>query len=196
VGDLVLACHPTAEEPAVMSTTISITEDNVLAALRGFLLGIVAAGVEVIDGQDNLVPEPLGDDFIVMTVLFQKRLSTNSSTYTDPGTNPGTRNYQQSKQIAIQIDIHGPASADNTAMIATLFNDQYACDVFKATGFDIQPLYCDDGKQMPFINGENQFEQRWIIEAVMQYNPVTVVPQDFADALDINIISVDATYPA
>lgn len=178
-----------------MSTTISITEDNVLAALRGFLLGIVAAGVEVITGQDNLVPEPLGDDFIVMTALFMGRLSTASSTYTDPGTNPGTRNFQQSMKIALQLDIHGPMSANNTAMISTLFNSDYGVDTVKASGFDISPLYSDDGKQMPFTNGENQYEQRWIINAVMQYNPVTSVAQDFIDELEVNIINVDAAYP-
>ncbi|AMM14242.1 hypothetical protein AX768_09185 [Burkholderia sp. PAMC 28687] len=195
MGHLVLACHSASEGFDTVTTTISITEDNVLAALRGFLLGIVPDGVEVISSQDNRVPEPERDDFLTMTVLYQSRLSTNSSTYTDPGTNPGTRNYQQSKKITIQIDIHGPASADTTAMISTLFNDQYACDVFAASNFDIQPLYCDDGRQMTFINGENQFEQRWSIEAVLQYNPITSVPQDFADALNVNIISVDATYP-
>lgn len=179
-----------------MPTTVSITEDNVLAALRTFLLSIVAAGVEVIYGQDNRVPEPLGDDFVVMTPLLMTRLSTNDSTYTDPGTNPGTRNFEQAIKSPIQIDVHGPASADNAAMISTLFCSEYACDSMKASGLDIQPLYCDDPHQMPFINGENQFEQRWIISAAIQYNPVTAVPQDFADALSVNIVSVDATYPA
>lgn len=179
-----------------MPTTVSITEDNVLAALRTFLLSIVAAGVEVIYGQDNRVPEPLGDDFLVMTPLSQARLSTNDTTYTDPGTNPGTANYERATRSMIQIDIHGPNSADNAAMIETLYRSEYAVDSFSTSGLDIQPLYCDDAKQMPFINGENQFEQRWIITAAIQYNPVTAVPQDFADALSVNIVSVDATYPA
>jgi hypothetical protein len=195
VAGLVLARDPTAEG-LTMPTTVSITEDNVLAALRTFLLSIVAAGVEVIYGQDNRVPEPLGDDFLVMTPLSQARLSTNDTTYTDPGTNPGTANYERATRSMVQIDIHGPNSADNAAMIETLYRSQYAVDSFATSGLDIQPLYCDDAKQMPFINGENQFEQRWIITAAIQYNPVTAVPQDFADALSVNIVSVDATYPA
>jgi hypothetical protein len=183
-------------EGLTMPTSISITEDDVFATLRTFLLGIVADGVEVIAGQDNRVPEPLSDDFLVLTQLGQVRLSTNSDTYTDPGTNPGTRNFKRATKSTIQIDIHGPNSADNAAMIETLYRSEYAVDSFKASGLDIRPLYCEDAKQMPFINGENQFEQRWIITAVIQYNPVTAVPQDFADALSVNIISVDATYPA
>ncbi|MDE1007007.1 MAG: hypothetical protein OSB38_15200 [Paraburkholderia fungorum] len=179
-----------------MPTTITVTEDNVLATLRTFLLSIVAAGVEVITGQDNRVPEPVGDDFLVLTPLGQVRLSTNSDTYTDLGTNPGTRNFQRATKSTIQIDVHGPNSADNAAMIETLYRSEYAVDSFASSGLDIQPLYCDDAKQMPFINGENQFEQRWIITAAIQYNPVTAVPQDFADELEVNIVSVDATYPA
>jgi hypothetical protein len=195
VAGLVLARH-SAAEGLTMPTTISITEDDLFAALRTFLLTIVADGVEVVQGQDNLVPEPNADDFIVMWSLGQARLSTNDSSYSDPGTNPGTRNFEQATRAMIQIDVHGPASANNAEMISTLFFSEYAVDSFKSSGKDISPLYCDDPKQAPFINGENQYEQRWIITAAIQYNPVTAVPQDFADTLEVNIVSVDATYPA
>jgi hypothetical protein len=178
-----------------MPATISITEDDVFATLRTFLLGIVAADVEVVQGQGNRVSQPLSDDFIVMTPISQVRLGTNTSRYTDPGSNPGTRDFMQPTRITVQLDIYGPASADYATTITTLFRSEYACDAFKAAGLDIQPLYCDDAKQAPFINGENQFEHRWIIDAVIQYNPVTSVPQDFADELNVNIVSVDATYP-
>ncbi|CAG4887976.1 phage neck terminator protein [Paraburkholderia saeva] len=179
-----------------MAVTISITESNVFNALRTFMLGILPAGVEIVQGQDNSVPEPQGPDFVEMTMISMPRLSTNEITYTDAGTNPGTRNAMQSIKARIQIDVHGPNSADNSAIISTLFRDEYACDAFAAVNPDIQPLYCEDPKQMPFINGENQYEQRWIIDAAIQYNAVTAVPQDFADTLDVNIVSVDAQYPA
>jgi hypothetical protein len=178
-----------------MPVTISILETNVFATLRAFLLGIVPAGTEVIMGQENRVPEPEGDDYVVMTPLFKMRLSTNHTTYTDLGTNPGTRGSAPDLAFHIQLDIHGPASGDNAAIIATLFRDDYAVQQFKASGFDISPLYCDDPKQMPFTNGENQYEDRWIITAVIQYNPVTQTPIDFADALEVQIVSVDAAYP-
>lgn len=178
-----------------MPTTISITESNLFDALRQFLLGIVAAGVEVVRGQDNGVGEPVGTDFIEMWPIAMPRLATNSDSYIDPGTNPGTRNSKQSIAAHVQIDVHGPNSTDNANMITTLFRDEYACISFAAINPDIQPLYCDDPKQIPFINGENQYETRWIIEAVIQYNPVTQTPQDFADAVQVGIISVDAAYP-
>lgn len=178
-----------------MAATISILEDAVFAALRTFLTGILADTVEVVKGQENRVGEPESDDFVAMTPLFRTRLSTNVTTYTDTGTNPGTRNSRAAFAFHIQLDVHGPNSGDNATIIATLFRDEYAVIQFNAQNPNITPLYCDDPKQMPFINGENQYEDRWIITAVVQYNPVTQTPQDFADELDISIVSVDAAYP-
>lgn len=182
-----------------MAATISITEKNVCAALRSFMLGFLASDVEVVRAQDNDVSEPQGPDFVMMNVISLPRLATNVDTYTDPaasgGTGAGTRNSMQAIKMGVQLDVHGPNSADNSAMITTLFRDEYACIQFAAINPDIQPLYCDEPKQVPFINGENLYEQRWIITAAIQYNPVTQTPQDFFDQVQVEIINVDAAYP-
>lgn len=178
-----------------MPVTISILESEVFTALRTFLLGILPAGTEVVKGQDNGVGEPRGPDFVELTQISMPRLATNVDTYTDPGVNPGTRNSLASMEMRVQIDVHGPSSANNSAIIATLFRDEYACIQFATVNPEIQPLYCENPKQMPFINGENQFEQRWIIDAAIQYNPITQTPQDFADQVQAQIVSVDAAYP-
>lgn len=178
-----------------MPATISLHESDVFTALRTFLLGILPAGVEVVKAQDNGVAEPVGPDFVTMNAITMPRLATNVDTYTDPGTGPGTRNSLASMAMHVQLDVHGPNSADNTAIIATLFRDEYGCNSFASVNSQIQPLYCEEPKQMPFINGENQFEQRWIIDAAIQYNPITQTPQDFAEAVTVQIVSVDAAYP-
>ncbi len=64
-------------------TTLSLTETQVLTALRSFLLAILPSGVDVIKGQDNRVPEPIAPDFVVMTPLTQPRLGTNAVSYFD-----------------------------------------------------------------------------------------------------------------
>jgi hypothetical protein len=48
---------------------------------------------------------------------------------------------------------------------------------------------------MPFFNGEQQVEFRWVIEAVLQVNTTVTTPQDFAANASIGIINVDAAYP-
>jgi hypothetical protein len=99
----------------------------------------------------------------------------------------------------VQLDVHGPNSANNAVIVEGLFRSEYGTTSFAASGqaggYDIQPLYCDDARQMPFLNGEQQIEYRWTLDLRMQINPIVRTQQDFATALDVNIIEVDATYP-
>jgi hypothetical protein len=242
-------------------TSLSITEINILTVLRSFLLAILPAGIEVIRGQDNRVPEPAAPNFVQMTPIFRQRLATNVDTYLDAvftgsiagnlmtitAVNPnftgqlsvgstifgvgvtagtivtalgtgtgglgtytvspsqtiasevlaaGTTSAMQETTVTIQIDVHGPASADNAQIISTLFRDTYAVDQFALSGFDITPLYASDPRQIPFFNGEQQVEERWIVDAVIQANPTVVTAQDFADQIAVGIVNVTATYPA
>ena len=57
-------------------------------------------------------------------------------------------------------------------------------------GRGCQPLYCDDGHQMPLINGEFQYEARWTIHARLQINPAISTPQEFADSLTPTLVEV------
>ena len=60
-----------------MSATLSLTEAQVLAQLRNFLLSILPAGIEVFRAEINRVSEPDGVNFVEMTPLLRERLSTN-----------------------------------------------------------------------------------------------------------------------
>ena len=64
-------------------TTIAPTQSQIQQVLRSFLLSILPAGVEVIEGQDNRVGEPESTNFVVMTPLFKERLETNHIVYAD-----------------------------------------------------------------------------------------------------------------
>jgi hypothetical protein len=103
----------------------------------------------------------------------------------------GQQQAQQSTEMVIQADIHGPNSAENAQIINTLFWDQAAFDNFKAASFEIAPLYSSDPKQMPFINGEQQYETRYILELRLQVNPIVGIPIQFATRLGpVDIIDV------
>lgn len=171
-----------------------------IAALRAFLLSVLPAGVEVIRAQDNRVPQPLAADFVVMTIIARGRLATNTVTYDDGWPSQAQeRHALQPTQVTVQLDIHGPESSNTVQIISTLFRDGYGCDKFTASGFDVQPLFCSDPRQAPFLNESQQVESRWTIDAVMQANPVVTSPQDFAAALQMNPIGavkeVDAEFP-
>jgi hypothetical protein len=115
--------------PRISTPALSQTESRALAALRAFLLSVLREETEVTAGQDNRVPEPIGTDFVVMTPMLRERLSTNVTQYRDAYAEaPGAKDVRQVTKLTVQIDIHGPASADNAQIITMLWRDVSACD--------------------------------------------------------------------
>lgn len=176
---------------AIMSVTISLTDQDVFSALRGFLVAVLPSGVEVVQSQDNSVPMPL-TQFVSMNNIGQRRMSTNKSTYADPVITTGTNTITSNIEYTMQLDLYGANSGAWAAMVQTLFRDAYGVSLFPV---GITPLFADDPIQMTLIDGEEQYTQRWIMKAVMQYNPAIVVPQQFAASLTLGIKNVDASYP-
>lgn len=99
-------------------------------------------------------------------------------------------------EYTVQIDVHGPNAADNAQVISSLFRDEYATTVFAGLNPRVQPLHADDPRQIPFTNGEQQTENRWVINAVMQANFTADVPQQYADEAHIKLIEVESAFPA
>lgn len=171
-----------------MTLTVSPTLAQVFADVRAFLLGIVPAGTIVLKGPVNRAAQPPADH-IVITPTYRKRLRTNQLTDDPIG---GTTALEEGVQVDVQIDCYGGALApDWAAIIETVWKSEYACTAFTTC----QPLYADDARQLPLVTGEEQYLQRWLVRAVLQYNPVTTTPQDFADTLTVVLKNVDETYP-
>jgi hypothetical protein len=95
----------------------------------------------------------------------------------------------QPTEVVVQIDVHGPASAENAQTISTLFRDPFAVEHLEGTG--LSPLYADDPRQMPFNTAAVQYEDRWIVEAHLQVDPTVAVSQEFASSLTIDLYNVD-----
>lgn len=164
----------------------SITDDQMMTAVRSFLLSILPGGTEVIQAQSNRVPEPVGPNFVLMTPRRRARLATNVVSWPLDDPAPVELAHARSTEVLVQLDIHGPNGADYAQTIATLWRDPFACDALKP--FDIQPLFANDGNQLPFQNSEHQWEDRWVMEIVFQAVPSVSTPQDFAATLDADII--------
>jgi len=104
------------------------------------------------------------------------------------------------EDVVFQLDFHSANVGDSSDMaqtIATLFRDPYATEFFSALTppIDVAPLYVDDPRQMPFMNAEQQFETRWIVDVHLEANQVVSVGQQYADSVDIGLVSVTAAYP-
>ena len=252
-----------------MTALLSITESNVLTSLRAFLLNILPPNVEVVQGQDNYVDEPLAPpsgDFIVMTPTFRGRIETNVDTSADVtftgninGTNlfiatepvsPSNGDAEVTVQVGspvygvgvlantqitaivdggggignctvnnsqlvssellaagfwsalmptkvvIQLDVHGPNSTDYGQIIDTLFRDSYATTFFETLPYDVVPLYADNRGQTPFINGEDVYEDRWVIDVTMQATAIVSTGLQYAARLEISgVFEIDSSFP-
>lgn len=180
-----------------MTASIDIKEIDLLVPLQAFLMEITGLGMDyVLEGQQNLTPMPLGD-FIIMTPMRQVGLSTNRVTYDDNGVyGEGKQLNQRSTQWPCQIDCYGPNAADNAAVIGTLIRTDYACEWFRGKGPVLTPLYCSDPHQTTMINGEQQYESRWTLDFIGQFNPSVTTPQFFMDSVQVELSAGDLKYPA
>lgn len=108
----------------------------------------------------------------------------------------GVQKITQPVDYVIQLDVHGPTSGDNAHHVTTMFRDEYGSNAFGGSKSDIQPLYADDPKFVPFINDQKQVENRWVVEAHLQVNQAVInIPQQFFDKVLIGLIEVDTHYP-
>lgn len=179
-----------------MTVAISRTESEAFKILGEFLTQVLPVGVDIVQGQDNYVAPPNAADYVVMWPISRNRLSTNVREYnptTDPIPAEGDLSVAASTDVVIQLDFHGVNCADNTQIFTTLFRDPFATGYFEGSGYT--PLYCDDGRQLPFITPEKTYENRWAVYAHMQVTPIVSTTHQFADNLTTELISVDATYP-
>ena len=66
-----------------MPAMLSLSESQVMIALRSFLLDVLPEGVPVEQAQVNRVAEPNVLDFVLMNSVLRERLSTNIDSYAD-----------------------------------------------------------------------------------------------------------------
>lgn len=176
----------------IEDTTLTVTD------VTQFEGGGILAGMTLIDTAD---PTNIESDTVVIGQV--SGAPGGIGVYTISPTQTVTSEAMYAGQSAalvptrwtVQLDIHGPASGDNAKVIEGLFRSEVAIDSFIASGFDVAPLYCDEAMQLPFINGENQYEDRYVMSACMQINPIIGTPQQFAEELDPTVVDVGEAYP-
>ena len=117
--------------------------------------------------------------------------TTPSQDITSRAMYAGVADHMQKIEFTAQVDVHGPSSADNATRISTLWRDQFTIDAFRDLGIDVSPLYAEDPKQMPFVNEQQQTENRWVVDLAMQINPVVSTTAQFADERDATVTSVE-----
>ncbi len=177
--DCYVDCQFTASIAGTLMTVTGV-QWGIIPVGNQILTGNVAAGT-TITAQDSGPSGGAG----TYTVAPSQTVSPAVTMATGAG------NAVQATEVTFQIDVHGPNSADNAETISTLFRDDYTVRAFESYGYDVTPLHADDPKQVPFLNAEEQFETRWIVEACLQVNQVVSPPQQFATQLKIPLVVAD-----
>lgn len=105
----------------------------------------------------------------------------------------------QNAEAVVQLDFHAAdgTSGDLSQTVSTLMRDAYGVKQFEdqSPNYGVAPLYADDPKFLPFINDAAQTEWRWVLDCHLQCGQSVQTPQQFSDAVTVDVVSVDATYP-
>lgn len=113
---------------------------------------------------------------------------------------PGLMTLEEGVELTLQIDCYsfpvqgaGQSAEDWATMLSTTLRDEYGCTQLAPT---LQPLYADEARMIPLVAGEDQYEERWSLDARFQYNPRTVIPEQYAEVLALELVNIEEAYPA
>jgi len=126
---------------------------------------------------------PLSQDGIVMTLMPYSE-ALDQPTY-DNADNIST--IQNSRAFMIQLDFYGEQAFNRANQVAVMWRSTYTTNEL----ITIQPLYNNQVRNMEFVNEQDQYEKRFMLEIALQYNPhYTYVEQS-----DTDIPSPDISSP-
>lgn len=174
--------------------TVSITSAQLYTIVGQFIQAVLgvdpATGqtVEVTRGQINRVSMP-DNAFVNMQIFTSGRVRTNVNTWNGVDQTQAT---EVGTKVKIRLDFYGPLSEDWSKAVGALWRDGYGCTFLAPVG---APLFDGDAMQGALVNGEEQYEDRWIMELFLQYNPVVTVPQQSATTFKVTVVNVDERYP-
>lgn len=159
--------------------SLNVTQQEIYKDVRLFLLGLFPGSQsQIIQAAQN--NEPLPNNAIVMQVLFADNFDI--AVVTDRP-DEGEQDIQNSVEVRMQIDFYGVDAEARSRVVNNLWRTQYACDRLSAC----QPLYVQSYNRHVYVNDSNQYEDRWIMDLGLQYNPQVTVAQDYAESAAITI---------
>lgn len=175
-----------------MTLVVAPTTEDLYTKLRQLIIDVVPALVPVIRGLANRVAmPPPSPGFVAMTATLISPHRTPVETWDNSNPNPAAISIEQGTIVRVQLDCYGSLAQDWAVMLATVMRTDYAVRLLAP----VSPLYAEDPIQGALTNAEMQYEQRWIIGARLQYNPVVSTPMQFANTAEITLINVDEAYP-
>lgn len=169
--------------------SLDIDHDALYADIADFIIGIIpgTAGTPVTGGwKDRQIVKSaqnqtaLPFNAIVMSFLMDNDLDYGVVSY-DPENDKAA--VQNSVKVRLQLSFYGADAEKRSRMVDTLWRTPYGADNLKLC----KPLYVQSRERHPYINESNQYEDRYILDLALQYNPRVTYAQDFADEVSADI---------
>lgn len=162
---------------------ISATEGDIYLDVRQFMLRLFPGSEkQIIQSSQNNMPLPYGA--IVMHVLFEKNLDESSTFYTTPSlSKSGAAHVQNSVEVRMQLSFYGDDAQVRSRTVCNLWKNHYGSDALS----QCQPLYVYSYQRLPYINDSNNYEDRFILDLALQYNPYVTHAQDFTQEARVTI---------
>lgn len=158
-----------------MTAILATTEDQVFDAIWGFVSSLVDTSVTIVKGFQNMTATPIGS-YIVLSPGVKERQNSITRTYDAAG---GLMNVERDTVYAYQVDCYGPAAPGLADIVSIAWASLWACDALASA--PITPLYADEPTQLNLVNGEFQYEQRFMATLYGQVNTVVSLPVAFGD---------------
>ena len=157
---------------------LNVSNQDLYREIRLFLLGLFPdATLQIIQSTQN--NQPLPENAIVMQVLFDSNMDESVTTYNPPN----EAMVQNSVEVRVQLDFYGAMAESRSRIVANLWKNYYGTDNMEIC----KPLYVQSRQRHPYINDSNQYEDRWILDLGLQYNPTVTHAQDFAEDASVII---------
>jgi hypothetical protein len=171
---------------SIAGTTMTVTAVDPNAALNSpIAAGRNVYGAGVADNTRVVAPGTGTGGVGTYTVSVSQAVSSETMS-------AGSMLVETDAELVVQVDLHGPNSADAAVVLQSLFRDGYAADQLEPLA---SPLYADEPRQLAFVTAAKEYENRWSVDLHMQVNTTVLTPQQFADAVVLTVKDVDVAFP-
>ena len=178
--------------------TLDTTDKNVFEILRSFIidtLGTAITADNVVRVPTNRVPSPNTYPYITLFPISKTQIAWPSTAISDPLVQPQTEGLMMPTEYQIQVDAYGPTAGDLIQLLHTVFQSPNAFDYFASQSTQgVYPILVDAPREMPFVDGEAEYELRWVMDVHLQYNPTLTTSVQTASTVQVGIINVEAAY--
>lgn len=123
-------------------------------------------------------------NYCVITIYDTPVLGTPIEHYTRFSTE-----IKQHYQASVQVDFYGENALKYAQMMVSVTKTDYSAQYLK--DFGIQPLYCDSARDMTNVNGEKQYERRYMVEFQIEFDSSFAVAQDGFERAELNLIKTE-----